>query len=106
MIKDSERLVADLSKAYRAVTKQTTIPILTGFHLQFTGESLTITDSDTDNTCRVSQNLRLFLTFFENSESRNIQYSCINLTNYFRVLRITIFGSCPNRYPLIRFLYG
>lgn len=55
VIKDSERLVADLSKAYRVVAKQTTIPILTGFHLQFTGESLTITGSDTDNTIRITE---------------------------------------------------
>ena len=55
VIKDSERLVADLSKAYRAVAKQTTIPILTGFHLQFTGKSLTITGSDTDNTIQITE---------------------------------------------------
>ncbi|MGG1531534.1 DNA polymerase III subunit beta [Brevibacillus agri] len=55
LIKDSECLVADLSKAYRAVAKQATIPILTGFHLQFTGESLTITGSDTDNTIQITE---------------------------------------------------
>jgi DNA polymerase III sliding clamp (beta) subunit (PCNA family) len=39
VIRDFERLVADLSKANRVVAKQTTIPILTGFHLQFTGQN-------------------------------------------------------------------
>jgi DNA polymerase III subunit beta len=55
VIKDSERFVADLSKAFRAVARQTTIPILTGLHLQFTGESLTITGSDTNHTIQITE---------------------------------------------------
>lgn len=54
-IKDSEQLMADLSKAYRSVAKHSTIPILTGFHLQFDGESLTITGSDTEHTIRITE---------------------------------------------------